>query len=217
MHKTIEKIEKKLYNLYKFIKMKGDYFMFCEKCGTKLEDDALFCTKCGAKVGEANSVRQEKVDDNEVKLNVKPKFKFWYMMFPTVCIFLICILFFIIPISAFDSVAAVGVFCIALVIFAIVVGIIVFIKSKQYKHLTYDFYATKVIFEDSFLNLAQKEVKYKYIREVTMRQSFVQRWFNIGNIILYTNAETGVGNGIQIINVENVHDIYKEIKEIVNV
>ena len=50
-----------------------------------------------------------------------------------------------------------------------------------------------------------------------MRQSFVQRWFNIGNIVLYTNAETGIGNGIQIINVENVHDVYKQIKEIVNV
>ena len=102
-------------------------------------------------------------------------------------------------------------------IIALVVSIIVFFKNKQYKHLTYDFYNTKVIFEDSFLNLAQKEVKYKYIREVTMRQSFVQRWFNIGNVILYTNAETGIGNGIQIINVENVHDVYKQIKEIVNV
>ena len=191
--------------------------MFCEKCGAKLEDDALFCTKCGAKVGEANSVGQEKVDDNEVKLKVKPIFKFWYMMFPTVITFLICILMVVVPSSMAGPEVALGMFVVLFVIFALIVGIIVFFKSKQYKHLTYDFYSTKVIFEDSFLNLAQKEVKYKYIREVTMRQSFIQRWFNIGNIILYTNAETGIGNGIQIINVENVHDIYKQIKEIVNV
>lgn len=191
--------------------------MFCEKCGAKLEDDALFCTKCGAKVGEADSVRQEKVDDNEVKLKVKPKFKFWYMMFPSVITFLICVLMVVMPAAMAGPEVALGLFFILLVIYALIVGIIVLFKSKQYKHLTYDFYATKVLFEDSFLNLAQKEVKYKYIREVTMRQSFVQRWFNIGNIILYTNAETGVGNGIQIINVENVHDIYKQIKEIVNV
>ena len=191
--------------------------MFCEKCGAKLEDDALFCTKCGAKVGEANSVGQEKVDDNEVKLKVKPIFKFWYMMFPTVITFLFCILMVVLPASMAGPEIALGLFVVFIVIFALVVGIIVFFKSKQYKHLTYDFYNTKVIFEDSFLNLAQKEVKYKYIREVTMRQSFVQRWFNIGNVILYTNAETGIGNGIQIINVENVHDVYKQIKEIVNV
>lgn len=191
--------------------------MFCEKCGAKLEDDALFCTKCGAKVGETNSVGQEKVDDNEVKLKVKPKFKFWYMMFPTVITFLICILMVVVPSSMAGPEVALGMFVVFFVIFALIVGIIVLFKSKQYKHLTYDFYNTKVLFEDSFLNLAQKEVKYKYIREVTMRQSFVQRWFNIGNIILYTNAETGIGNGIQIFNVENVHDIYKQIKEIVNV
>ena len=191
--------------------------MFCEKCGAKLEDDALFCTKCGAKVGAGVTNNQEKVEDNEVKLKVKPKFKFWYMMFPTVCLFLMFALMVVLPIGIAEPEVGVGLCVMFLAIFAVITGIIVFFKSKQYKHLTYDFYATKVIFEDSFLNLAKKEVKYKYIREVTMRQSFVQRWFNIGNIVLYTNAETGIGNGIQIINVENVHDVYKQIKEIVNV
>ena len=191
--------------------------MFCEKCGAKLEDDALFCTKCGAKVGVGVANNQEKVEDNEVKLKVKPKFKFWYMMFPTVCLFLMFALMVVLPIGITEPEVGVGLCVMFFVIFAVITGIIVFLKSKQYKHLTYDFYTTKVIFEDSFLNLAKKEVKYKYIREVTMRQSFVQRWFNIGNIVLYTNAETGLGNGIQIINVENVHDIYKQIKDIVNV
>lgn len=191
--------------------------MFCEKCGAKLEDDALFCTKCGAKVGVGVANNQEKAEDNEVKLKVKPKFKFWYMMFPTVCLFLMFALMVVLPIGITEPEVGVGLCVMFFVIFAVITGIIVFLKSKQYKHLTYDFYTTKVIFEDSFLNLAKKEVKYKYIREVTMRQSFVQRWFNIGNIVLYTNAETGIGNGIQIINVENVHDIYKQIKDIVNV
>ena len=191
--------------------------MFCEKCGAKLEDDALFCTKCGAKVGVGVANNQEKAEDNEVKLKVKPKFKFWYMMFPTVCLFLMFALMVVLPIGITEPEVGVGLCVMFFVIFAVITGIIVFLKSKQYKHLTYDFYTTKVIFEDSFLNLAKKEVKYKYIREVTMRQSFVQRWFNIGNIVLYTNAETGIGNGIQIINVENVHDVYRQIKEIVNV
>ena len=195
--------------------------MFCEKCGAKLEDDAVFCTKCGAKVDEAvkiegRSGRQELIEDNEIKLKVKPKFKFLYMMFPWVFVFIVFILTIVLPIGAIEPEVALGMFLIFFVFMAIVVGIIVFFKSKQYNHLIYEFYGTKVIFEDSFLNLAQKEVKYKYIREVTMRQSFVQRWFNIGNIVLYTNAETGVGNGISIVNVENVKDIYLQIKKIVN-
>ena len=90
-------------------------------------------------------------------------------------------------------------------------------NKKQYENYNYDFYRTKVIYRDSFLNVSEKEVKYKYIREVTMRQTFVQRFFNIGNIILFTNAETGYGNGIYVHNVENVSDIYKKIKTIIDV
>jgi len=82
--------------------------------------------------------------------------------------------------------------------------------------LYYDFYKTKVIFQDSFLNKSEKEVKYKYIREVGMRQSFFQRFFGLGNIILYTNAETGYANGIMINNVENAEQVYKNIKELIN-
>lgn len=66
------------------------------------------------------------------------------------------------------------------------------------------------------MNVSEKEVKYKYIRESTIRQTFIQRLFNIGNIILYTNAETGFGNGIAIINVENPYEIYKQIKTIID-
>ena len=195
--------------------------MFCEKCGAKLEEDALFCTKCGTKIGDINNKGDNKnnnyVNDNEIKLKVKPKFKFWYLMFPWVFVFLIFALIIILPISTAAPDVALGIFLIYALFMAIIIGISVFFKSKQYKHLTFEFYNTKVIFEDSFLNLAQKEVKYKYIREVTMRQSFIQRWFNIGNIVLYTNAETGIGNGISIVNVENVKDIYNQIKTIVNV
>ena len=50
-----------------------------------------------------------------------------------------------------------------------------------------------------------------------MRQSFFQRFFNIGNIILFTNAETGYGNGINIVSVENVQDVYRNIKSIIDV
>ena len=73
------------------------------------------------------------------------------------------------------------------------------------------------IYKDSFINLAEKEVKYKNIREITMRQTFFQRLFNLGTIILFTNAETGFGNGIFINNVENVKDVYNQIKTVVDI
>lgn len=113
--------------------------------------------------------------------------------------------------------AVLVVFLVGFVILAIILGIKTALNKKQYDNFCYDFYKTKVIYKDSFLNLSEKEVKYKYIREVTMRQTFIQRYFNIGNIILFTSAETGYGNGIYIMNVENVQDVYRDIKSIIDV
>lgn len=89
--------------------------------------------------------------------------------------------------------------------------------KKQYEKKEYYFYKTKVVYKDNFIDISEKEVKFKYIREVTMRQTFFQRCFGLGTIILYTNAESGMGNGISISNVENVQAVYKEIKDIVKI
>ena len=191
--------------------------MFCEKCGTQLEEDAVFCTKCGNKVKGGNIEKTENVvDDKEIKLTVKPTFKFAYMMIPTVLIWLFFMIMIALPITIGEPEVGAFFWGIGLIILLVIIGIITIFTRAQYKHLTYDFYSSKVIFVDSFLNLSQKEVKYKHIREVTMKESFVQRWFKLGSIILYTNAETGVGNGISIVNVENPKEVYSKIRELIN-
>ncbi len=47
--------------------------MFCNKCGSKLDDDSVFCTKCGAKIKKEvnnNSFDSEKPDENNIAENV---------------------------------------------------------------------------------------------------------------------------------------------------
>jgi hypothetical protein len=44
-----------------------------------------------------------------------------------------------------------------------------------------------------------------------------QRLFGLGSIILYTNAESGFGNGICINDLSNSEEIYKKIKEIIEI
>jgi len=193
--------------------------MFCEKCGTQLPENAVFCTNCGASTQPTAKV-QEKIVDNEVQLNVKPTFSLGYLTLPSIIIYWAIAIIFILMFGIAGLEIAVGVFVISLVIFivyAFFFTISLIFKKIQYKNYSYDFYKTKVIFQDSFLNKSEKEVKYKYIREVGMRQSFFQRFFGLGNIILYTNAETGYGNGIFILNITDVQQTYQKIKTIIDV
>lgn len=192
--------------------------MFCERCGTQLPDTADFCTNCGTSLARGvRSSTTERIPDTEIQLRVQPSFKLGYMVLPSLIIYGIMLLIFSLMMGAISAGVGFVVFLIGFVILALILGIKTALNKKQYDSFCYDFYKTKVIYRDSFLNLSEKEVKYKYVREVTMRQTFIQRYFNIGNIILFTNAETGYGNGIYIMNVENVQDVYRNIKSVIDV
>ncbi len=187
--------------------------MFCSKCGTELPDTAKFCGKCGASVsGDSNATTaSQPIVDDTVVLNVKPTYKFVYKdLIPLI----IWLLLFALPSGLAGG--AIG-FLVAAGIIGLFAAIKILFVKKQYKNYSYDFYKTKVCYKDSFLNISEKEVKYKYIREIVMRQTFIQRFFNIGTIIMFTNAETGYGNGIAIVDVENVQEVYKQIKSVINV
>lgn len=212
--------------------------MFCEKCGNQLPDTADFCPKCGNEFNIImNTNANNNVDRNTVIFEVKPSFKFSYVVLPK----LLKELIYLIPMIAIaiyfistmnrmtaklgntSSISMTTYLPILLIIIGILLlkVVITLVKSvlekKQYENYVYTFYSDRVIFRDSFLNVSEKELKYKYIREITKRQSFIQRYFNIGNIVLFSNAETGFVSGIFMINIENVDNVYKQIKEIINV
>lgn len=191
--------------------------MFCQKCGAELENSAVFCTKCGAKVGNSEEAPKEKIKDDQVQLEVKPTFKFAYMVLPSLIFYVIVVAIITAMLSIASIIGGLFIGACLLILACVILGIKALLNKKQYDNYRYDFYKTKVIYQDSFINISEKEVKYKYIREVVMRQTFIQRWFNLGNIILFTNAETGFANGIYIVNVENVQEVYQNIKSIIEV
>ncbi len=188
--------------------------MYCEKCGTKLQDDAEFCSNCGtstAIIDDGNYFKEN------LKLSVTPTYKFLYSILPYIPMYaifssLIFMMLYLINFKASIIALIIGIACFLIVLF---------VKSsfdkRQYVNLCYDFYETRVICKDNFFNTFEKEVEYRYIKEVYMHQTFTQSLFNLGNIVLYTNAANGYDNGINIINVENVEDVYKKIKLIIEI
>ncbi len=193
--------------------------MFCSNCGNQLEDIAKFCDKCGTPTGtvvEKSNEVKEKQPDNEVKLLVKPTFKWLYFMFPTLLLILGLEIANIILWASTHSSKIVLAGQIPCLIIFFVSLIVVWFKKKQLQNMEYAFYNTKVIYKDSFLNKAEKEVKYKNIRECVLIRRIVNRIFRQGTIVLYTNAESGFVNGICVPFVDNSEELYKQIKELID-
>lgn len=215
--------------------------MFCEKCGNQLPDTADFCPKCGNEFynqGNTMNNNYENARNNkEVLLEVRPTFKFAYIVLPKLLKELIVFIPFIIMMiyfistmnrmtSSYGSSSSIGLSAFMPIIL-IFIGVPLlrilfvigkaFFDKKQYQNYVYTFYGDRVVFRDSFLNVSEKELKYRNIREITKRQTFIQRYFNIGNIVLFSNAESGFVNGVFMVHIEDVDDVYRKVKEIINV
>lgn len=196
--------------------------MFCVNCGSKLADDAVFCSTCGTKVEDVrkvevkNSKAEDSFDDNHVNFIVKPTFNFLYEFLPLFWLIVfaliigLCVFMFSVEIGTFFTVTLLAILLIGITVYAIW-------TKKTYEKVEYCFYNTKVIFKDTFINISEKEIKYKHIREISLRQSFLQRMFGIGNIVLYTNAESGISNGLTLMCIQNVNEVYKKVKEIAKI
>lgn len=193
--------------------------MFCVKCGNLLEDNARFCDKCGTATAQNNgnvSNVTTKIPDNEIQLSVKPKYKSLYFMWSTYLVVAIMLIGSII-LSIIGSTIIIAVS--GLGVSALIVGIshlVLIFRKKQLEYMRYDFYKTKIEYSDSFLNKAEKEVKYKHVRECVLSRTISDRIFGFGRIILFTNAESGFGNGIVIPFLENSEVVYKQIKELLD-
>ena len=126
----------------------------------------------------------------------------------------------VLPVISFIPMIIIG-------IVIVCVAIKLIFEKIQYDNLEYNFYATKAEYIDGFLNKEQKELKYKYIREVTMTQNILERIFHIGTIRIFTNASSGMTynnkhnkmygkNGLAIHCIENVKEQYQKVKDIID-
>lgn len=192
--------------------------MFCVNCGNKLPDDAGFCSNCGAKLtevkGKSEYTMEELVEDNKVKLSINPTFKFGYEILPLMLFTLMFALFMSALMFIISTKCGIYTLLVALALGLIFLIIETVYTKKLYEKREYCFYNTKVVFKDTFISRTEKEIKYKHIREVSLHQTYFQRMFGLGTIFLYTNAESGMSNGLIIRSIANAREIYAKVKEI---
>lgn len=205
--------------------------MFCKNCGAEINEEARFCPKCGSDKQGETKANKKVVEDNKIKKQIKLEFNWPYKIITTfgTALVYIFIVFCYILADLPDELIFVYpiIFLVVIGIAVLYVGIKLILGKMQYNDLEYNFYNTKVEYKDGFLNKEEKELKYKYIREVTMTQNILERIFNIGTIRIFTNASSGGygygrnhnmrgKNGIFLHCVKNVKEEYNQVKQIID-
>lgn len=192
--------------------------MYCMKCGKEINEIDKFCAYCGnnTNIESISTETKNTLEDKVIRHQLKPVFKLGYKMFhfekkDKLIIELILFIAFLITILVPKLIE---VFYLVLGIALILSYIMKLVLNYiDYKNTEYNFYDTKVVFKNGFLEKQEKEVKYDDIREVTMSQRVSERIFKIGTIRLYTNASS-YNNGIFIHCIENVEENYRIVKKL---
>lgn len=85
------------------------------------------------------------------------------------------------------------------------------IQKMQYNGISYKFYESYMVYEDSFLNQHKKNIQYSNIKEVELRRTIWDRLLGMGVVIIYTNAENKRGNGLVVYALNHPKEDYEFI------
>ena len=117
----------------------------------------------------------------------------------------------------------------ALAFFGIPIAVYV-IKKLNYARTEYKFFDEHLEFEEGFFTINKKVIKYKDIKEVTLRKGILQRTYGLGTIYLATLATgsttsfnpfyaLGFGNvsasGVGVRDILNPDEAYEKINKMV--
>lgn len=221
--------------------------MFCKNCGSEINEGTAFCTNCGHELRQTNvmdnsaqkTYYNEAQDTSKIYASVKPTFNWLYKFFQKGWEWALVALYigfsFEFEVMSLDTesfrfnyetLSLLELYPFQLILGTLLAIFIHMVLDKmQYNKIQYDFYIDRVEYKDGFLNVSQKELKYKFIREVTMTKSIIERMFNLGTIHLYTNASSGMrrgrhnasgGNGLALHCISDIEQVLPQIKKLID-
>ncbi len=90
-------------------------------------------------------------------------------------------------------------------------------RKLTYAKTRYQFFADRVVYQESFLNAEEKEFSYERIAETSLKRNIIQQYFDVGTVTLMTYATGGAyhSSGLKLRDLECPQDAYKRIKAII--
>lgn len=87
-------------------------------------------------------------------------------------------------------------------------------KKAIYQKTNFKFFNDRVFFSSSFINHYNKEIAYDRITEIHLNRSILQKFFNLGTLVILTSA-TEFESGIKMVDIENPNKCYTELKKLI--
>ena len=170
--------------------------------------------------------------NEEILLEVKPKYIWWLRALSKLCNPVTLVVFFMtlayigvpllfLPDALKESygmsyIASFSLIFIALfVFFALIINIIIFFDKKNFEVTNYKVYNDRIEFEEGFINHKYTTIQLKDIKEIHLEQNFFQRKAELGSIRFVTAANNSTTNtGVYFRDIENSKYVYAKVKEI---
>jgi len=105
------------------------------------------------------------------------------------------------------------------------------VKKLNYARTEYRFYPDRLEFDEGFFTINRKVIKFRDVKEVTLRKGVLQRIYGLGTIYLATLATGSTGgsnpfsafgfgnvsaSGVSVRDIPNPDDAYDAIKKLVD-
>lgn len=157
--------------------------------------------------------------DDEVRLEVKPKYCFQYAILPSMIfgigIIIVCGMQFC-SIQFRAGIIMTSMIAVPILLYLIIKAMT---TKKLYNKTSYCFCDKKVKVCKNIGELRGRyEINYNDIKEIAIGQSLMQKCFNIGNIMMYISrkSESKISR-VYIQDIENIEEIYNIIKEYIEI
>ena len=101
------------------------------------------------------------------------------------------------------------------ILYGIILLIFALIRDSIYQNTTFELSENSVKYRRDFFGLEQKSVRYVDIKEVVLKQSFAQKWYDIGSVEIKVFAAIA-SPGIELFDLKNYKEVYDFLLEKTN-